>query len=116
MRVTNRILMPALAFAAFSLFSCDAMQTIDVTLDVTGSSLAAFTGFYETTTNGQASIAGVPPKSYTFKARKKYDVVAAQIVYAGTGALTARLVSGGVTRDSSTISYVGTITLHWTPK
>jgi hypothetical protein len=116
MRLTNRILVLALAFAGFSLLSCDALQTIDVTLDITGSSLAAFTGFYETTTNGQSSIAGTPPKSYTFKARKKYDIVAAQLVYAGTGSLTAKLVSGGVTRDSATINYAGTITLDWTPR
>jgi hypothetical protein len=116
MRLTNRILVLALAFAGFSLLSCNALKTIDVTLEITGSSLAAFTGFYETTTNGQAGIAGVPPKSYTFQARKQYDIVAAQLVYAGTGALTAKLVSGGVVRDSATINYVGTITLHWTPK
>lgn len=116
MRLTNRILVLALAFSAFSLLSCDALKTVEVTLEITGSSLAAFTGFYQTTTNGQASIAGAPPKSYTFEARKKYDIVAAQLAYAGTGALTAKLVSGGVTRDSATINYVGVITLDWTPK
>jgi len=90
-------------------------RAVDVTLDISGSSLAVFTGFYETTTNGQTQISGSPPKSYTFQARKQYDVVAVQLAYAGTGDLTAKLVSGGITRDSATISSVGTLTLNWTP-
>lgn len=116
MRLMTGIFTLALAFASLSLLSCDTLKTIDVTLEITGSSLAAFTGFYETTTNGQASISGVPPKSYTFQARKQYDIVAAQLAYAGTGVLTAKLVSGGITRDSASINYVGTLTLDWTPK
>jgi hypothetical protein len=102
--------------AAFVLTTCDTLKTIDVTLDVTGSSLAVFTGFYETTTNGQTQISGSPPKSYTFQARKQYDIIAAQLAYVGTGALTAKLVSGGVTRDSESISAAGVITLDWTPQ
>jgi len=102
--------------AGFVLTTCDSLKTIEVTLDITGSSLAYFTGFYETTTNGQEQISGSPPKSYTFEARKQNDIVAVQLVYAGTGTLTAKLVSGGVTRDSESIGTVGAITLNWTPK
>ena len=117
MRLTTGILVASLAFAGLSLLSCDTVKTVDVTLDITGGSLCLFTGFYETTTNGQAQISGSPPKSYTFQARKSYDIVAAQIVRAGTGELTAKLVSGDVTRDSvTTSSNVGTIHLGWTPK
>jgi len=86
---------------------------VEVTLEITGSSLAMFSGFYETTTGGQVQVSGTPPKSYTFEARRQYDIVAAQLAYAGTGDLTAKLVSGGITRDSATISTVGTITLQW---
>ena len=106
----------AAILAGFVLTSCDTLKTVEVTLDITGSSLAYFTGFYETTTNGQKQISGSPPKSYTFEARKQNDFVAAQLVYAGAGALTAKLVSGGVTRDSESIGTVGVITLNWTPK
>jgi hypothetical protein len=106
----------AVVLAGFVLTACDTLKTIEVTLDITGSSVAYFTGFYETTTNGQKSISGSPPKSYTFDARKQNDIVAAQLVYAGTGTLTAKLVSGGVTRDSESIGTVGIITLNWTPK
>ncbi len=102
--------------AAFCLTTCDSLKTVDVTLDIAGSSLAVFTGFYETTTNGQAQISGSPPKSYTFQARKQYDIVAVQLAYAGVGELKAKLVSGGVTRDSGTINTVGTLALNWTPK
>ena len=102
--------------AAFCLTTCDSLKTIDVTLDITGSSLAYFTGFYETTTNGKASISGSPPQSYTFQARKQYDIIAVQLAYAGAGELKAKLVSGGVTRDSGTINTVGTLSLDWTPK
>ena len=88
-----------------------------MTLDVSGSSLALFSGFYETTTNGQKQISGTPPTSYTFEARKQYDIIAVQLVRVGTGDLTAKLVSDGVTRDSATTSgSVGTIHLEWVPK
>ena len=116
MRCTTGALVLALAFASLGLMSCDSLKTIEVTLDISGSSLAVFTGFYETTTNGQKSISGSPPKSYTFEARKQYDIVATQLLYAGVGDLTAKLVSGGVTRDSETINTVGTITLEWVVK
>jgi hypothetical protein len=116
MRLMNGALVLALAFASLAALSCNSLKTIEVTLDISGSSLAYFTGFYETTTNGQKQISGSPPKSYTFEARQQNDIVAAQLVYAGTGSLTAKLVSGGVTRDSETISTVGAITLSWTPK
>ena len=116
MKLTTGVLVLALAFASLGLMSCDSLKTIEVTLDITGSSLAYFTGFYETTTNGQKSVSGSPPKSYTFEARKQNDIVAAQLAYAGTGDLTAKLVSGGVTRDSETIRTAGVITLGWTPK
>ena len=106
----------AVVLAGFVLTACDTLKTVDVTLDISGSSLAYFTGFYETTTNGQKQISGSPPKSYVFQARKQYDIVAAQLVYAGTGSLTAKLVSGGVTRDSESVGTVGVITLNWTPK
>ena len=116
MRLTTAVLALLLAFASLGLLSCDSLKNVEVTLDISGSSLAYFTGFYETTTNGQKQISGSPPKSYTFEARKQNDIVAAQLVYAGTGSLTAELVSGGITRDSETISTVGAITLSWTPK
>lgn len=106
----------AVVLAGFVLTACDTLKTIEVTLDITGSNLAVFTGFYETTTNGQKAISGSPPKSYTFEARKQNEIVAAQLAYAGAGSLTAKLVSGGVTRDSESISTVGVITLDWTPK
>ncbi len=106
----------AVILAGFVLTSCDTLKTVEVTLDITGSSLAYFTGFYETTTNGQKQISGSPPKSYTFEARKQNDIVAAQLVYAGAGNLTAKLVSGGVTRDSESIGTIGAITLSWIPK
>ena len=79
--------------------------------------LYGFAGFYETTGAGIDSIAGVTPKSYTFTARKSLDVVAVQLARVGTGELTAKLVSDGVTRDSaSTTALIGTLTLSWTPK
>ena len=106
----------AAVLAGFVLTTCDTLKTIEVTLDITGSSLAYFTGFYGTTTNGKALISGSPPKSYTFEARKQNDVIAVELVYAGAGDLTAKLVSGGVTRAEGTISTVGTLALHWTPK
>ena len=106
----------AVVLAGFVLTACDTLKTVDVTLDISGNSLAVFTGFYETTTNGQKQISGSPPKSYTFQARKQYDIVAAQLAYAGVGDLTAKLVSGGITRDSEAISTVGTITLQWVVK
>jgi hypothetical protein len=117
MRTRTAALVLALALASLSLLTCNSLKTIDVTLDISGSSLAAFEGFYETTTNGQAQISGSPPKSYTFKARMQYDIVAVQIARAGAGELTAKLVSGGVTRDSATTSSsIGTLHLEWTPK
>jgi hypothetical protein len=117
MRLTSCALALVLAFASLGLLSCDSLKTIEVTLDISGSSLAVFTGFYETTTNGQKQISGSPPKSYMFEARKKNEFVAAQIARVGSGELTAKLVSGGVTRDSATTnSSIGTIHLEWTPK
>ncbi|HTW90673.1 MAG TPA: hypothetical protein VMH22_03095 [bacterium] len=113
--LVRTFLLFAVALAGLSLMTCNALKTIQVTLDIKGQSTAYFTGFYETTTDGQSAIAGSPPKSYTFSARQQLDVVAAQIVYAGTGDLIAKLVSGGVTRDSGTINTVGTLALHWTP-
>jgi hypothetical protein len=106
----------AVVLTGLLLTACDTLKTTDVTLDISGSTLAYFTGFYETTTNGQSQISGSPPKSYTFQARKQYDIVAVQLVYAGVGDLVAKLVSDGVTRDSSSISTVGTLSLNWTPK
>ena len=106
----------AVVLAGFVLTACDTLKTVDVTLDISGNSLAVFTGFYETTTNGQKQISGSPPKSYTFQARKQYDIVAVQLAYAGSGELIAKLVSDGVTRDSGSINTVGTLALHWTPK
>ena len=106
----------AVVLAGFVLTTCDTLKTIEVTLDITGSSLAYFTGFYETTTNGQKQISGSPPKSYTFEARKQNDVIAVELAYAGVGDLTAKLVSGGVTRAEGTIGTLGTLTLSWTPK
>jgi hypothetical protein len=98
------------------LFSCDALKKVDVTLDISGNTLQAFAGYYETTSVGEVQISGTVPKSYTFTARKAYDVVAAQIGRVGTGQLVAKLVSDGVTRDSAATSdVVGTISLHWTP-
>jgi len=106
----------AVVLAGFVLTTCDTLKTVDVTLDIRGSTLALFTGSYETTTNGITPISGSPPKSYTFKARKQYDIVAVQLAYAGSGELIAKLVSDGVTRDSGSINTVGTLALHWTPK
>jgi len=106
----------AVVLAGFVLTRCDTLKTADVTLDIRGSTLAVFTGSYETTTNGITPISGSPPKSYTFKARKQYDIVAVQLAYAGSGELIAKLVSDGVTRDSGSINTVGTLALHWTPK
>jgi len=116
MRRLSALTMLAVVLAGFSLMACDSLKTIDVTLDITGSSLAYFTGFYGTTTNGKASISGSPPQSYTFQARKSYDIIAVELAYAGAGDLTAKLVSGGVTRAEGTISTIGTLTLHWEPK
>ena len=117
MRLTTGAFVLALAFASLGLLTCNSLKTIDVTLDISGSSLAVFEGVYETTTNGQAQISGSPPKSYAFKARMQYDIVAVQIARAGVGELTAKLVSGGVTRDSATTSSsIGTLHLEWTPK
>ena len=116
MRRLSALTMLAVILAGFSLMACDTLKTIDVTLEITGNPLAVFTGFYETTTHGQASISGSPPKSYAFQARKQYDIIAVQLVYAGAGDLTAKLVSGGVTRAEGTISTIGTLTLHWEPK
>jgi hypothetical protein len=116
MRRTSALVMLAAVLVGLSLTTCDALKTIEVTLDISGNPLAGFTGFYETTTNGQKQISGSPPKSYTFEARKQNDIVAAQLVYAGAGNLTAKLVSGGVTRDSESIGTVGVITLNWTPE
>jgi hypothetical protein len=101
----------------FCLFSCDALVFVDVTLEITGNTLSAFDGYYETTGAGRVAIVGIVPRSYTFQARKSLDIVAAQIARVGVGELAARLVAEGVTRDSAaTSSTIGTITLEWTPK
>lgn len=93
---------------------CTALQNQEVTLEITGSSAALFSGYYETTGEGRKEISGTVPSSYTFNARKQYDVVAVQIARVGLGELTARLVAGGVTRDSATTTdLIGTITLEW---
>jgi len=116
----RRLLVPvlfALALTGLSLMGCDAVKTMDVTLDITGSSLSAFTGYYETTGAGRVEISGTVPKSYTFTARKSLDVVAAQIARVGVGELSARIVADGTTRDSAaTSSIIGTITLEWVVK
>jgi hypothetical protein len=107
----------AITLVGFSLMTCDALKSIDVTLEITGDALSLYSGYYETTTNGQEQISGSPPGSYTFQARKKYDIVAVQLARAGVGEFTAKLVSGGVTRDSATTgSGVGTIHLEWIPR
>ena len=116
MRRLYTLTMLVAVLAGLSLMTCNTLKTVDVTLDISGSPLAVFTGFYETTTNGQAQISGSPPKSITFQARKQYDIIAVQLLYAGVGDLTAKLVSDGVTRDSATINTVGTLSLNWTPK
>jgi len=101
----------------FSLMSCDALKIVDVTLDITGGSLSAFTGYYETTGAGRVEISGIVPKSYTFTARKSLDVVAAQVVRAGLGELSARIVADGTTRDSAaTSNAIDIITLEWVAK
>jgi hypothetical protein len=112
----SSIIVLAGALAGVGMMACNALQTTQVTLDIRGSSLAVFTGSYETTTNGITPISGSPPKSYTFEARKQYDIVEVQLAYAGSGELVAKLVSDGVTRDSGSINTVGTLALHWTPK
>jgi len=106
----------AVVLTGFVLTSCDTLKTVDVTLDISGSSLAVFTGYYETTTNGQSQVSGSPPKSYTFQARKQYDIVAVQLAYAGVGDLRAKLISDGVTRDSDAINTAGTLSLNWVAK
>ena len=112
MRLTLVLLSAGLLF-----LGCTALQNQEVTLDITGSSAAVFSGYYETTGEGRKEISGTVPKSYTFNARKKYDIVAAQIVRVGLGELTAKLVADGITRDSATTTdIIGTITLEWTPK
>jgi hypothetical protein len=110
-----KLLLP-LAFVCLVLMSCDTLKIVDVKLEITGDNLAAFSGYYETTSKGRVSIQGVVPKTETFQARKKYDVVAAQIVSASTGQMTARLIADGVTRDSATVTGLNTILLEWTPK
>lgn len=115
MRKVSSLIVLAAILAALSMMTCNALQKIEVTLDIKGPPTAEFAGSYETTTNGITTISGSPPKSYTFEARQSYDVVDVQLTYAGVGDLTATLVSGGVTRDSGTINTVGTLTLHWTP-
>jgi len=105
------------ALLGICLVSCDALKAVDVTLDISGSSLSAFTGYYETTGTDTVSISGIVPKSYTFQARKSLDIVAAQIVRVGTGQLVAKIVADGVTRDSAeTSDIIGTITLEWVAK
>jgi len=117
MRRLSVLITLAVALAGFSLMACDALKTVDVTLDITGSSLSAFYGYYETTGAGQDTISGIVPKSITFTARKSLDVVAAQIVRVGAGELSARIVADGKTRDSAATSdVIGTITLEWVAK
>ncbi len=117
MRRSSALALLAIVLAGFVLLSCDALKTIDVTLDIAGDQLSAFTGYYETTGAGRVEISGTVPKSYTFQARKSADVVAAQIVRVGVGQLSARIVADGTTRDSAaTTSIVGTVTLEWVAK
>jgi hypothetical protein len=105
------------ALLGICVMSCDALKTVDVTLDISGSSLSAFTGYYETTGADTVAISGTVPKSYTFQARKSLDIVAAQIVRVGTGQLVAKIVSDGVVRASdSTTDVIGVITLEWVVK
>jgi hypothetical protein len=107
----------AVALASFYLMACDALKTTNVTLEISGDPLSLFSGYYETTTEGQKQVSGAPPASYTFQARKKYDIVAVQLARAGVGEFTAKLVSDGVTRDSATTgSGIGTIHLEWIPR
>jgi hypothetical protein len=114
MRRLSALVTIVVALAGFSLMACDALKTVDVTLDISGSSLSAFYGYYETTGTGQDTISGIVPKSYVFTARKSLDVVAAQIVRVGTGQLIAKIVADGKTRDSAaTTDVIGTITLEW---
>ncbi len=99
------------------LVSCDALKTVDVTLDISGSSFSAFTGYYETTGTDTVAISGTVPKSIIFQARKSLDIVAAQLVRVGAGQLVAKIVSDGITRDSAATSdVIGTITLEWVVK
>ena len=117
MRRLSALTMLAVVLAGFGLMACDALKTIDVTLDITGDNLSAFYGYYETTGAGQDTISGIVPKSYTFTARKSLDVVAAQIVRVGAGQLSARIVADGITRDSAaTTDVIGTVTLEWVAK
>lgn len=116
MRSFSALIVLAVALAGLSLLTCDALKLIDVTLDITGSPLAVFTGYYKTTTTGQSQIQGSPPKSYTFSARKGVDTVQVQLVCVGTGELKAKLTADGVARDSGTISTVGALTLTWIPQ
>lgn len=99
------------------LVSCDTLKIVDVTLDITGNQVSAFTGYYWTTGTDTVAISGTVPKSYTFQARKSLDIVAAEIVRVGAGQLTAKIVSEGITRASdSTSDIVGTVTLEWVVK
>ena len=99
------------------LVSCDALKTVDVTLDISGDSLSAFTGYHETTGADTVAISGTVPKSYTFQARKSLDIVAAQVVRVGAGQLVAKIVSDGVIRAAdSTSDVIGVITLEWVVK
>ncbi len=119
MRRLSALITLAVALAGFSLMACDALKTVDVTLDITGNSLSVFDGYYETTGSDsiRVPISGTAPKSYIFQARKSLDIVAAQIVRVGTGELSAKIVADGVTRDSeATSDLVGTITLYWIAK
>jgi len=115
MRKVSSLIVLAAILAGFCLMTCNSLQTIQVTLDIKGNKLAGFAGSYETTTNGLTTISGSPPKSYTFEARKSYDVVEVQLGYLGSGELIAKLISDGVTRDSGSINTAGTLALHWTP-
>ena len=118
MRRVSSLVVLAAMLGGVALMACNALQTTEVTLDISGTNpLGVFTGSYETTSNGVTTISGSPPKSYTFNVRKSYDVVAVQLGYVGAGELTAKLISDGVTRDSATTtSLIGTLTLSWTPK
>jgi hypothetical protein len=105
------------ALLGFGPLSCDVVRFVDVTLDIGGDNLSAFSGYYETTGAGRVEISGTVPKSYTFQARKSLDIVAAQLARVGVGELSAKIVSEGITRDSAaTTQPIGTITLEWVVK
>ena len=59
------------ALAGVGMTACNALQTTQVTLDIRGSSLAVFTGSYETTTNGIIRRISRPPMVLLVTVRMK---------------------------------------------